>query len=122
MARRKTNPKFTKRDFFLIIFSLVLLLIIYLINRLNVFRLLLLLIVVLISTGITIKFARKAKNHKALTFVFVLLLSVILDAIITVTFKRISVFTYNVLTIDNVKVYTSPGLRVWQCEKNKYNK
>ncbi len=120
MARRKAKTKITKREIFQIILSIVLLFIIYKINRVNVIRLFLWLVVVFIIAKNVVKFTKKLKNHRMMTFILVLLLSVVLDGIITVTFKRISVFTYNVLTIDNVKVYTSPGLRVWQCDKNKY--
>ena len=119
MARRK-QPKVTKNEMIQFIAAVILLFIIYLYNKTSIIRLLLWFIIMALIVKNTFKFFYKTKNYKLFTIILVFFLSIVIDGIITLTFKRIPVFTYNILTIDNVKVYTSPGLRVWQCEKDKY--
>ena len=120
MARRK-QPKITTKEKIEIAVAIALLLIIYLFNRINIIRLLLWIIIIALVSINIIKFVKFANKNKFFVVIIVFFLSIVIDGIITVTFKRIPVFTYNILTVDNVKVYTSPGLRVWQCEKNKNN-
>lgn len=43
--------------------------------------------------------------------------SLIADGIVVYTFKRIPVFSYNIVSNENSIVYTSIGMKVWQCDK-----
>ena len=117
---RKQQKKFTQKEVVELVIGLIILIVIYLINKTSIFRLLLWIALIALIAINSFKYLKITKNHKVLTIFLIFFLSIVVDGIITVTCKRIPVYTYNILIIDNVKVYTSPGLRVWQCDKNKF--
>ncbi len=47
-------------------------------------------------------------------------ISIVVDGIIVYTFKRVPIFSYNIISTENSRVYHSIGMRVWQCDKNNY--
>ena len=110
MKKRKKQYNFR-----LLILGIILLLIPLLINKLTVLRLLLSLIGIFI---ITIFFKQKEIKINILIFVVLLIISIFIDSIISATFIRIPIYTYNIITIGNTRVYNSIGYRIWQCDIN----
>ena len=102
-------------NFYLLIAGIILVLIPLLINKLTVIRLLLSLIGIIV---ITLFLKQKGKRKKIALFIALLLVSVIVDSIISATFIRIPIYTYNIITMGNTRVYNSVGYRIWQCDIN----
>lgn len=76
--------------------------------------------IILLSLNIGMK--NKFKTTSTIFFILVFFcLSIIADGIIVYTFKRIPVFSYNIISTEKSMVYHSIGMRVWQCDKNNYN-
>ncbi len=118
MARKKTSKKINVT---LLVISLIIILAIYIFNRLNFIRPLLWFIA-LIFISIHIKRYARLTAKQTLYCLFILfLVSIVVDGIIVTVFKRIPAYTYNVVSSEKVNIYYSPGLRIWQCDKNKYN-
>ena len=64
-------------------------------------------------------------RHKSKRLIpFILLASlvgmIIIDGFFSLAFKRIPIFSYNIISLGNVRVYNSVGLRAWQCDKDNY--
>ena len=53
-------------------------------------------------------------------FIILLLCSFAIDGIVVYTFKKIPVFSYNIISTEKTRVYNSIGMRVWQCDKDNY--
>lgn len=113
----KTNNKTNKKYIFIII-SLILIIISCLINASTAIRPILFILSCLIISIIS----AINKNNKfiigSITFILTLILSVFIDSIVVFTFKTIPAFSYNIISYDNIKVYNSFGIRVWQCDKS----
>ncbi len=118
MAKKKTTKK--KKSSLSLIIALAMILIIYLINRLIFIRPVMWLFAVIFFVAYIRQYYRfKAKN--TITLIVVLFfVSIVLDGIIVTIFKRVPAFTYNVVSSEKINIYYSPGLRVWQCDKNSY--
>jgi len=117
MARRKQKKEI---NITLLVISLIIILAIYIFNRLNFIRPILW-FVALIFISIFIKKYSKLTAMETLYALFILFfVSIVLDGIIVTVFKRIPAYTYNVVSSDKVNIYYSPGLRVWQCNKESY--
>ena len=118
--KKNANDKTIKLNFILIILSIILLIISFIINKSTVIRPIFWIIAISLL-GLNIFYNNKLKIT---TIIIVILLffggSIILDGILSVTFKRIPVFAYNIITSGNTKVYNAIGIRIWQCDKNDY--
>jgi len=117
MARKKQKQKI---NYSLLVISILIIIAIYLFNRLNFIRPILW-FVALVSISIFIKKYAKLNAKQTISTLFILFfVSIVLDGIIVTVFKRIPAYTYNVVSSDKVNIYYSPGLRIWQCDKNSY--
>ena len=96
----------------LLVIGFILVLIPLFINKLTVIRLILSLIGILC---ITLFFKQKDKRKNILLFIAFLIVSIFIDSIISATFVRIPIYTYNIVTIGKTRVYNSIGYRIWQC-------
>lgn len=118
MAKKKQTKK--KTTPIALIISLLIVLVIYLINRLVFVRPIMWLVAIIFFV-IYLKQYYKMTVKQTLTSIIILFfVSIVLDGIIVTVFKRIPAFTYNVVSSEKVNIYYSPGLRVWQCDKNSY--
>lgn len=54
------------------------------------------------------------------TILTLLVIYIAIDGIISVTFKRIPILSYNIVSTEKTRVYNSVGVRVWQCDKDDY--
>lgn len=106
----------------MLIISLVIILISIILNEEGVIRSLLWIISILIITINIVTTYKLRLHHSIIIFILLFFLSIMLDGIIVFTFKRIPVFTYNIISTEKTTVYNSIGLRVWQCDKNDFNK
>lgn len=81
-------------------------------------------IIWLIGTIITIIFfTKKYRLNKIISlFIFfcIFIVSIVLDGLIVIKFKKIPVFSYNIINTNTARVYNGVGVRVWQCDKNNY--
>lgn len=100
----------------LVILGLLLMLISYGVQRLKYYRIVLLILgFIIFLTSILFLFKKKITNTPL--FIFFSIIAVFLtDSIIAITFSRIPIFSYNVVTSNNSKVYNAIGYRVWACE------
>lgn len=113
MAKKKTNNK----KIILLIIAIVLFLVALFINRPNVIRL----ILTIISIALIVLYCGlKNKKQSIVLAILVLLATVIIDSLIASLFARIPIYAYNINTSGNVRVYSSIGYRIWQCDKNNY--
>ena len=84
-------------------------------NKLSAFRLLLNLIGIIV---ITVFFKKKDFRTNAIIFIILFAVSIFIDSIVSTTFARIPIYTYNIVTTKNTRVFNSIGYRVWQCDIN----
>ena len=119
MAKRKKQQM--SPNYICLIISLACILAIYLINRLIFIRPLLWLVAIIFIVAFFKQFFSISIREFIATVVVLLFVSVVVDGILVKVFKRIPAFTYNVVSNGKVNIYYSPGLRVWQCDKDKYN-
>lgn len=78
-----------------------------------------------ISSIIILSLSIKIRSKLSITKTIILILtffvvSLIADGIVAYNFKKIPVFYYNVVSNENSIVYTSIGMKVWQCNKDSY--
>ena len=115
---KKNNKEIIKRKKYALIIGIIFILIALLINKSTVIRLLLsLLSIGCISTSICYK-EKELKHFIPLIVMLLLFSSMILDTIVSYTLKRFPIYSYNIITNKNTKVYNAIGIRVWQCDKN----
>ncbi len=115
----KENKKNIKIPKILIAISIILMIIALLIKKVSALRTLIYLASLLIM-GKAIKFKRK-KLLESLGILFILfIVYILIDGITVVTFKKIPILSYNIITTKNTRVYHSVGIRVWQCDKDDY--
>lgn len=74
-------------------------------------------IILSLNLGVKNKFK---KASTLLFFILFLAISIVADGIVVYTFKKVPVFSYNIISTENTRVYHSIGMRVWQCNKNNY--
>ena len=74
-------------------------------------------IILSLNLGIKNKFK---KTSTLLFFLIFFIISIVTDGIIVYTFKRVPIFSYNIISTEKSRVYNSIGMRVWQCDKNNY--
>lgn len=117
MASKKNKIKIDIRC----IIGLILCLIAYLIKSFSVFRLLLILIGTFLITFSLFSSTKKSFKFILLNYFFLILICLILDTIVVVTFSRVPIFTYNITSTKNARVYNALGYRVWQCNKDNYD-
>ena len=120
MGKRVYKKKKKTIDYKPLIASLIIIVIIYLINRLIFIRPLMWLVAVVLITIFLRQFFKMNKRVMILTTIVLFFVSIVVDGILVTVFKRIPAFTYSVISSDKVNIYYSPGLRVWQCNKDSY--
>ena len=120
MKKNTNTKKVIKLNFILILVSILFIIIAFIINKSTVIRPILW-IISAILLSINIFYNNKPKVITIILFVVLLFGgSIILDGVLSITFKRIPVFSYNIITSGNTKVYNAIGIRVWQCDKDNY--
>lgn len=120
MTKKHNNKQELSLNKPLLLVSIFLLLTSIYISKFTVIRLILW-ITSLIILAINIKKSYQYTTSKTLIIALIsLLVSIILDGIIVYTFNKIPVFTYNIISTKDSTVYTSLGMRVWQCDKEDY--
>ena len=118
MAKKKTKKQ--KINYIFLIISLLIILTIYLINRLIFIRPIMWFISVILLAIFFNQFFKLSKKGVITLTVLFFFISIVLDGVIVTIFKRIPAYTYNVISSDKVNIYYSPGLRIWQCDKSSY--
>ena len=113
MAKKKNKNKNNT----LLIIALILFLVALLINRPNVIRLILTLTSIVL---VVIFFRIKNKKQNIVLAILLLIITVFLDSLVASLFVRIPIYAYNINTSGNVRVYSSIGYRIWQCDKDNY--
>lgn len=117
--KQNTQEKLTLNKSLLLV-SIILLLTSICITKFTVIRLILW-IISLIILSINIKKSYHYTSSKTIIIAIIsLIVSIILDGVIVYTFNKIPVFTYNIISTKDSVVYSSLGMRVWQCNKNDY--
>ena len=117
----KMNKEINKKLIILPIIGLILFIIALIIPKLNIIRLTLTIIsIVLITIYIKEKFNFKI-GGTILTILIVLIMTICLDGLNVLAFKKVPIYSYNIINNKNITIYNSFGLRVWQCDKNKYD-
>lgn len=72
----------------------------------------------IIILSFSIKIRNKLSSIKTIVVALAFFgVSLIADGIVVYIFKRIPVFSYNIVSNENSIVYTSIGMKVWQCDK-----
>ncbi len=111
------KKKKSKRNNVYLVIGILSFLIALIINRPTVIRLLL----TLISVGfIVLYISIKGIKRNVLVTIGILLLTIVIDSIISSLFIRIPIYAYNIANSGNVRVYSSFGYRIWQCDKKDY--
>ena len=111
---KKTKKKF---DYKSLIF-LVPIIVAFVLRRPGVIRVLF----CLIGIGLFVYTFFRKKNKKLIPVIILcsFFVLVLLDGLFAYVFSRIPVFSYNITSLGNVRVYNSIGLRTWQCDINNY--
>ena len=65
-------------------------------------------------------FKNKDKSYIPIALICSLIGVIFIDGLFSLAFKRIPIFSYNIISLGNVRVYNSIGLRAWQCDKDDY--
>lgn len=119
MAKRK--EKVINVNFIILLICIILLTTAIFINKSTPIRpILWILAIILLSLNIGLKNKFKATSTIFFILIF-LIISIVSDGIIVYTFKRIPIFSYNIISTEKTRVYHSIGMRVWQCDKNNYS-
>lgn len=119
MAKKKKSKN--KINIFSLIISLILICTsIYLSDQGVIRPLLWIISIIILSINIVNSFNIKFTKI-VIIFLTLFILSIFVDSIIVITFKRIPVFAYNVISTRKTIVYNGIGVRAWQCDKNNYN-
>ena len=106
----------------LLLVSFILITISIFINESNAIRPILWLLGIVVL-AINLKISSNYTKSKIIVLSLIAVFSsIIVDGIIVCTFKRIPVFTYNIIQNNNIVVYSSLGMRVWQCDINNSHK
>ena len=102
----------------LILASLLLILISFLLNKNTMIRLFFCLISIIIITLLKTKDKKNKVKYVPLYFTLYFIILLTFDTAAILLFKRIPIFSYNIITNNDTVVYNTIGLRVWQCDKN----
>lgn len=100
--------------------SIICILISLVMNEFHVIRFVLMLFSILILTFMSIYIKQKQYKFIPVYILFYLILFILLDNVVVCAFNKIPIFSYNIITTENARVYNALGLRVWQCDKNDY--
>ena len=117
--KKKQQQKNKKIASILIVISILLMIIALMITKPLPIRTIFYLISLAILTK-AIKYKQKKFNQTIVLALILIVIYIVIDGIVVVTFKRIPIFSYNIVNTENARVYNSLGLRVWQCDKNDY--
>ncbi len=122
MTKTKSNKKKPKSKFNYIslLISIIIIILVLMVNEFTAIRpIMWLLAIILLSINILYKIKPRPLNI-LIVFITLLFLSILVDGLISISFKRIPVFSYSVTRSNNIKVYNAVGLRIWQCDKEDY--
>ena len=112
MAKKKK-----KKNYMTIVISMAIFLVALLINRPTVIRL----FMSVISIAVFLFFFKfKDKRKYILLGIVALIITIFVDSLAASFFARIPIYSYNINTSKNVRVYSAVGYRIWQCDKNDY--
>ena len=119
MRMKKKNKSHKKKiNYISLIVSIIILVMVLLVNEATVVRPLLWILAIILWT-VNILYLIKPRLIVIIgLFIGMLFGSIIIDSLISLTFKRIPVFAYNITKLGSVKVYNALGLRVWQCSED----
>lgn len=117
--KKKQIQKNKKISSILIGISIILMLVALCISKSTPIRTMIYLISLLVMTK-GIKYKKKKIKESVLLILILMVIYIVIDGIVVLTFKRIPIFSYNIVTTEKSRVYNSLGLRVWQCDKNDY--
>lgn len=85
-------------------------------NELNYLRIIINIIgIILLIVGTVYDDSSKLKLLPVFFFLY-LVIAILIDSILVMNFKTIPVYSYNIITSNNSKVYNAIGYRVWDCE------
>lgn len=116
----KSQNKSKKTNIILLIVGLILIVTSFIINYIPGIKPILWIIGTIITLIFFIKKYHVNKILALFIFICIFIVSVVLDGLIVIYFKRIPVFSYNIINTKTARVYNSIGIRVWQCDKNNY--
>ncbi len=120
MKSSKTNKK-GKRQFnlFSLAISIVIILLTMSVNEVSAIRPIMWILAIILLTINIVKALKLKPVFLVLVFFVTFLLSLVIDGLGALAFKHIPVFSYNITSVGNTKVYNSLGLRIWQCNKDE---
>lgn len=120
---RKCQMKIQKigKKYFVLLISILFLFVSLWIRQASAIRIILCLFFILGILFFLYKEKKVKKLFFPLIFVLLFLMTILGDAIISYVWKRIPIFSYNITSTENTRVYNAFGITVWQCDK-KNNK
>jgi len=119
--KKRLIDSINNKYYLLIILSFIFLIVSFGINRVHVIRPILCIVVALIWALVINQLKDKKKFQVIPYFLLIIIVIIILDGVVVTIFKRIPVFSYNIITNSNTRVYNAIGVRVWQCDKDDYD-
>lgn len=118
---KKQNKKNNQLNILIAILGILIFLLALIIKESTILKLYLTLIsITIIIIGHIFKRKEKIKYIPFLLVIY-LLLTMTIDSITVILFSKIPIYSYNIISSENARVYNAIGLRVWQCNKNNYN-
>lgn len=121
MKKKQTNNELNNLNKILLLISIVFIITSIMIKTSNAIRPILWLLAIIVFAINLKKNTSYPKTKIAIISIIIFFASIIIDGVIVYTFKRIPVFTYNIIKKDNNIVYNSLGMRVWQCNQDDYD-
>lgn len=120
MNKEKTNKQKFNINWILILLCITLIVLAIFIKKPIFIRPIIWIISIIIFT-----FSIKKKNNLKNVQTIIILISIItvsffLDGMLSITLKKIPVFSYNIISTKQTRIYNALGVRVWQCNKENY--
>ena len=114
---KKQNKKNNQLNILIAILGILIFLLALIIKESTILKLYLTLIsITIIIIGHIFKRKEKIKYIPFLLVIY-LLLTMTIDSITVILFSKIPIYSYNIISSENARVYNAIGLRVWQCNK-----
>ena len=114
------DKKVHTKNLLTLILSLLIIGLVLFLDRAMMIRILFFLIALIGITYYFYKEKKCVKKNTTFVFFFLLLVSILCDSILAYSLKRIPIFSYNITTTANTRVYNAIGIKVWQCNKKDY--
>ena len=121
MKKKKTNKEKFNLNKPLLLISIILVITSIMIKTSNAIRPILWILAIIVLAININKNTNYKKSKTIIISLIILFASIVIDGVIVYTFKRIPVFTYSIIKKDNNIVYSSLGMRVWQCNEDDYD-